>query len=123
MPDKLPCPDGQILRSFLLGQGSASQSGAVEQHLEQCDRCVETLHALGTEDTLTEALRHGPEKAVLGSADDQVEGLIDRMCKLRPAGAAPAEDAIVLPNPRRQARRPTTRRPMISWRRPKDRAK
>jgi WD40 repeat protein len=86
-PAALACADAQVLRLFLLGQATDPSAEQLEQHLEQCDRCMETLHGLHSEDTLISALRQGPGEQAAGPVDEQVEKLIDRMCTLRPAAA------------------------------------
>jgi serine/threonine protein kinase/WD40 repeat protein len=90
VPVAIACPDDQVLKQFLLGQATDPSAEQVEQHLDQCDRCVDTLHELQSEDTLIAALRQ--EQAAV-QVDEQVEKVIDRMCTLRPAAAVPEQAA------------------------------
>ena len=95
VPAPVACSDAQVLRQFLLGQATEPSAEQIEQHLEQCDRCVETLRGLHSEDTLVAALRQGQSEQAVNPVDEQVEKLIERICTLRPAAAALAEAATV----------------------------
>ena len=62
------CPDIQTLQRFLLGQGSDAEAEALEHHLEQCDRCLASFHALDAEDSVIEAMRaRAPSRRSLGT--------------------------------------------------------
>ena len=81
----MPCPEPQQLKLFVLGQLPVSEVEAYEQHLSQCDPCVETIAGLNIEDTFTSLTRQAlDESDPVGSnnhtnEEEIVDGMIDRM--------------------------------------------
>src|SRR5260370_2177941 len=57
MNDMKTCPSVQQLKEFLLGQGQDQIFENLEDHVSDCPRCNETLHALEAEDTLVARMR------------------------------------------------------------------
>jgi WD40 repeat protein/serine/threonine protein kinase len=57
MPDVSSCPDVPVLEQFLLGQVPPDEAQWLARHVEECGRCVETLHNLQANDTLIESMR------------------------------------------------------------------
>jgi eukaryotic-like serine/threonine-protein kinase len=97
MPARLDCPAREILERFLLGHLTCTQAEDVEQHLQACAHCLETVSGLDAEDPFVEAVRlqvhiREPEKAVVNS-------LLRRVRQLpAPAiGPHPARPALRLP--------------------------
>ncbi|HEV3257579.1 MAG TPA: protein kinase, partial [Gemmataceae bacterium] len=82
MPHPGPCPSEQNLQRLLLGQLPDPDAERLEEHLGECDSCVQTVSTLKAEDTLAEVIR------VQGAAPEMpttevVEELMQRMEKLR----------------------------------------
>ena len=50
------CPSAIELGGFLLGDLSEPEAEGMEQHLLECDACIQTLATLQAEDTLRAAL-------------------------------------------------------------------
>jgi len=96
MPN-VSCPTDQDLQQLLLGQIPDAEAEPLEEHLEQCDRCLQAASTLKAEDTLAEAVRCQAAVVEL-STGDIVEGLMQRLEKLRPAMApAPQSTAGTIP--------------------------
>jgi serine/threonine protein kinase/formylglycine-generating enzyme required for sulfatase activity/Leucine-rich repeat (LRR) protein len=73
------CPNRERLQAVLLGLLSDAESEQVEQHLFECQRCVETMAELGAGDTLVEAIKAQPSIArELAGYSDQVQAVIGR---------------------------------------------
>jgi hypothetical protein len=51
------CPDPHTLRLFQLGMVPGPEVDRLEQHLEQCDRCLQQLATPPAGDALLDALR------------------------------------------------------------------
>ncbi|MGH7135594.1 MAG: zf-HC2 domain-containing protein [Pirellulales bacterium] len=54
------CPDQELLERFALGLLSEEELAPLEEHLETCQRCVQTLLESSPSDTVIEALREAP---------------------------------------------------------------
>jgi WD40 repeat protein/serine/threonine protein kinase len=94
MPSDSPCPDVRELERLALGQIREHEAGLLEEHLEQCDRCFETIHALGAGDTLLEALRRARAAVIPESDRYLVEGLITRLRGLAATCREPSAQGI-----------------------------
>jgi anti-sigma factor RsiW len=116
MPSVFPCPDPQKLERLLLGLVSLSDAEAeqLEQHLTECSRCDRAAEALRAGDMLVEVLRSPPAPGEL-TQGDVVDGLIERMSKLKPAaftdGATVAASPAVGPPPQEATATPPEPRP------------
>jgi hypothetical protein len=90
--DLPPCPDVPTLRDLLLGRPADDQAEAVEQHVLDCARCVETLRSLIDDSALAQALRQGASAPELPQGAE-VESLLQRLRALRdlPAANGPGE--------------------------------
>jgi serine/threonine protein kinase len=62
MPDTTPCPDDGTLRRLVLGHLATLEAGPLEEHVEACPRCAETLVGLRCDDGFTAAVRSGAGK-------------------------------------------------------------
>jgi serine/threonine protein kinase len=93
MPSGSPCPELRDLERLALGQIREQEAGLLEAHLEQCERCFETIHALGADDTLLEALRRARAAVVADNDRDVVEGLITRLKVLGGTSREPSPEA------------------------------
>jgi len=102
------CPDAQMLQRFLLGQNSADEADTLEQHLEQCERCLSVLHTLAGRDSVVEAIR---SQSGAEADNPAIRGLAERLKQLRPVDEATTRtqahtsEAATLP-PRTQADAP-----------------
>ncbi len=81
MRTELPCPRRDELERLLLGDLPEEETAALEEHVADCPRCLETIRALQTEDALVVAVRAG------GRAEDMPwpavdEDLIARLYRL-----------------------------------------
>ncbi len=82
MNDMKTCPSVQQLKEFLLGQGQDQIFENLEDHVSDCPRCNETLHALEAEDTLVARMRRQKpdmpraEKAVVDNLIGQLKQLL-----------------------------------------------
>jgi hypothetical protein len=76
------CPDRQTLEQFALGRVSPEQFELLAEHVERCDRCVATLHALNAGDALVEAMHHAGTVPA-GPQASAVTRLMERLCGLR----------------------------------------
>jgi serine/threonine protein kinase/Tfp pilus assembly protein PilF len=90
MLQTLPCPEAHDLQRFLLGQLARADADYLEEHLVHCQRCLTKVPALKASDAVVEAMRalavsDEPEK-------DMVEGLINRLQQLQPAGKSQDTD-------------------------------
>jgi tRNA A-37 threonylcarbamoyl transferase component Bud32 len=92
MANDVLCPDTHDLQRLVLGQVSDQETLLFEKHLEQCERCFETLHALGAGDTLLEAMRSARPEVVAEADRDMVESLIVRLKQVGNS-AGPAREA------------------------------
>src|SRR5690242_5038309 len=75
-----PCPAVQEYAQLLQGQVPLPQGEHLVQHLEACPRCAESVERLLAADALTAAVRTPPPEAP--PADEQVEGLMERLCRM-----------------------------------------
>jgi WD40 repeat protein len=84
MIDRAACPDEVEWQRWLLGQLSGEEADRLEEHLEACQRCVQSLATVHAEDTLVEAMQ-----AQAGLArpreDDGIEDLVQELCRLSSA--------------------------------------
>src|SRR5208337_4309023 len=78
------CPDVQQLQRLLLGRLPNDVRANLEEHVLHCRQCTALLPTVKADDTLVEALRAGARLA-LQPADRDVEALMSRLRKLRPA--------------------------------------
>src|SRR2546421_291106 len=51
MADEVPCPSRAVLAEVTLGHLDPTRLALIEQHLQSCPRCEQTLQDLHTEDT------------------------------------------------------------------------
>ena len=90
MPAIGECPDVQHLRELLLGRIAQPEADDLEHHLSSCNRCVQTVAKLSTDDTLVEAVRHA-HCPVVEESDPILHDLMDR---LKHREASPANSAV-----------------------------
>src|SRR5260370_20727020 len=82
MNDMKTCPSVKQLKELLLGQGQDQIFENLEDHVSDCPRCNETLHALEAEDTLVARMRRQKpdmpraEKAVVDNLIGQLKQLL-----------------------------------------------
>jgi hypothetical protein len=72
------------MQHFLLGQLTEAEAAGVESHLLGCARCLTTVHALETSDTLASVLRQAGALPAR-SEDEVVTALVGRLKQLPPA--------------------------------------
>jgi hypothetical protein len=80
------CPDAPRLQQFLHGLVTDREAAPLEEHLEHCATCLQTLRSLPADDTLHEAAGGGSglgESPAVGAAT--TADLIRRLKALRPA--------------------------------------
>jgi serine/threonine protein kinase/WD40 repeat protein len=63
MMNEPPCPDASSLERFLLGKSSGAEAAALDQHLQDCERCLAVVQSLPSDDSLVDALQAGSSKA------------------------------------------------------------
>ena len=96
MPNVMICPSEHDLQQLLLGQIADAEAGPLEEHLEQCERCLQRASTLKLEDTLAEAVQAQATMPEL-STGELVAGLMERLEKLRPAvGPTPQTNAATI---------------------------
>jgi WD40 repeat protein len=88
MPPASPCPSGDRLQSFLLGDLPEDEAGPVEEHLAACPDCTGTLEGLRAHDTFTEGVR--AQAAAAGDPLDSVVASAIRLLHALPA-SVPAD--------------------------------
>ena len=74
-----PCPEPQQLKKFVLGELSIAEIEDYQQHLSQCDPCVETIASLKVDDTFFGIARQAfQDDELMTSVDDRsaVEDMI-----------------------------------------------
>ncbi|MCI0458636.1 MAG: protein kinase [Gemmataceae bacterium] len=74
-----PCPSIHALHQLLLGRIPDPEAVPLEEHLESCDRCLQTLHGLPPGDPLVLALERGRTIATQMPDGPMVEGLMERL--------------------------------------------
>ena len=74
------CPEPVQLKKFVLGELSLQEVEDYQQHLSQCDPCVETIESLKVDDTFTGIARQAFQNELTTSQDEQsaVEDMIRR---------------------------------------------
>jgi serine/threonine protein kinase len=86
------CPDPQVLSDYVLGKLDPRSSGECENHLAQCEPCIETINGLNINDTFHELVAQ-PENVQSLPLDQQnadpgvVNNLIHRMVDFHPAAS------------------------------------
>jgi aminoglycoside phosphotransferase (APT) family kinase protein len=94
MPAISVCPEKQAWQELVSGQLPAEEVERLAQHLEQCQRCLETVQSLHAADTFSELLKANPSTIDSGAG---VEGLMQRLKALapteEPAASAPPPPA------------------------------
>jgi hypothetical protein len=90
MLDVSPCPASPDLQRFLLGQTDEGEGLAVEQHLEQCADCRQTLQSLDAADRLVEDARWVPGVST-DPPGDLVAELIGRLSGVYDSSLAAGE--------------------------------
>ncbi len=76
------CPDRESLTRLLLGQVADAEADVLEQHMGQCEQCLETTRSLRLEnDTLLQAVRTSAKAEPLES-DEAADRLIARICQM-----------------------------------------
>jgi WD40 repeat protein len=88
MPAVSSCPAREELQRFLLGLAAEPQAEQIEQHLEACEHCLQTLRGLEAPDALLDAARGS--QAVSAEDVTEAEDLVERLCRLRPLPGAVA---------------------------------
>jgi formylglycine-generating enzyme required for sulfatase activity/predicted Ser/Thr protein kinase len=73
------CPEIQVLEQFMVGKVPAAEAQRLEQHLQDCPPCLETLNGLKVDDSLAAAMAAAPQAAV-SPKSEVVEALIERVC-------------------------------------------
>jgi tetratricopeptide (TPR) repeat protein len=91
-----PCPDRDALERFVQGLVSDEEAGPLEEHLEWCPHCLETLHALKGTDPLADRLRRGEAVADRLTPDARVEELMRQLRQMHP-GADWARETMTAP--------------------------
>ena len=61
MPDMTPHPSQDQLNAYNLGQLSPEETSAVENHINECEPCCETIISLSTDDTFVGLLKEARE--------------------------------------------------------------
>jgi formylglycine-generating enzyme required for sulfatase activity/serine/threonine protein kinase len=80
-----PCPGLDDYQRLLRGLLPSRQVTSLTEHLEHCEPCLEAVRQLSADDSLQEVLPEARAAELPGGA--LVEGLIQRVCRLRSAGA------------------------------------
>jgi len=81
MPLAAVCPSALELQRFLLGQVSQDDAGTLEQHLEQCVACQQSLQDLDVPDGLVQTARAVAKRPAL-IPHGAVDSLMDRLARL-----------------------------------------
>ena len=71
------CPDRHFLKQFLLGQLSITEIEDCQEHLSECEPCVETVQGLKVSDTFTDVTRQALQASVNPCVSD--DELISKM--------------------------------------------
>jgi serine/threonine protein kinase/Leucine-rich repeat (LRR) protein len=107
MPNIFACPSPDHLRKFAVGDIAEADAASLEQHLDSCERCWETVIAESGRDTLLDAVRTFPlMKGGSGGVDELVEAMVSRIDDLRhwhptkPLEATEAFDTPAVDGPR-----------------------
>jgi WD40 repeat protein len=91
------CPDPDLLERFALGRLSEDELAPVEEHLEACERCLQTLLETSASDTVIEALRDAPRtlerRAEIEAHIRRVEAAF--VAQLREPRGGPADESEV----------------------------
>src|SRR5262245_41994405 len=88
----MACPDEKTLELLVRGQLSDADAELLARHLEECDQCAATIHALPADDTLIAAARaQAPPQSPF--EQQAVEALIGRLSGLSTALHVRATDS------------------------------
>jgi serine/threonine protein kinase len=94
MPSTVTCPSEHDLQQLLLGQMSDAQAEPLEEHLQGCDRCLETASKLHVQDTLAQVVR-AQAGVVEIPTGELVANLMERLEALRPTMAVSPQEVTV----------------------------
>jgi len=94
MSTNLSCPDGSILKQFLLGQLPPEEVECWAEHVESCPHCIASLEGLRLRDTVIETMRKTPAAAAERS-HPLVQSLITKFTHWRRSDLTQAVDADV----------------------------
>ncbi len=83
MTQQATCPSKSDLEQFVGGRLAVARSEELATHFLHCERCLETVHNLNANDTLTESLRGQSGTDVPGNP--MLQELIRRLKTLPPA--------------------------------------
>jgi eukaryotic-like serine/threonine-protein kinase len=83
MMNESHCPDVPALERFLLGKSSGQEAATLEQHLQDCEKCLAVLQTLPMNDSMVDALQAGSNKAE-ATGPEGVQLLAAWLKKMRP---------------------------------------
>jgi hypothetical protein len=83
----IPCPERNVLASFLVGRMPEADADALERHLGECAKCGDTIHSLNVEDTFVGLARAANGAGAEAEIPERevVEKLIAKLQALAPA--------------------------------------
>lgn len=87
MPESSRCPSRDVLEQFVLGQVPEPELEKLEQHLDQCPPCGETVQGLRLSDTWLDAVRLA-KSGLDRSVEPELDILKVRLRDLQPQRAA-----------------------------------
>ena len=90
------CPEPIYLKKFILGQLPINEIEDCQQHLSQCDPCVETIGSLKSDDTFSGIVRQAFESELIETAGEQlaIENMIQDASKWKFTGRTSDADAV-----------------------------
>ena len=68
-----PCPDPKLLEAHIAGEVRGHQAIQLDQHLSECDRCVQTIQGLDADRDAVDRVIHRAKKYRPGSATIQLK--------------------------------------------------
>ncbi len=81
---KVVCPDQATLKQLLLDQLSGSRAAELEEHLLQCENCIQAAETLTDSDSLAAAIRDSQDMNFDEDTDPALAEVIQRACQMRP---------------------------------------
>src|SRR4051794_11836227 len=84
----LVCPDHKTLERFMFGILPDTEADLVEQHVENCDPCFQTLQACTDQDTLHKTLQNPPAGTAPLPAPEALQPLMKQLNALQPEAEA-----------------------------------
>src|SRR5262245_3174332 len=88
------CGDDATLQRFLLGSLPEDELALLEEHLQLCSHCVETLARVRVEDALFDAVRHASTGADASTDGEIVATLTRHALRLQPNSGEDVEAQI-----------------------------